>query len=603
MTEQEKNAICTKYPWVKAYEELAQALKREYEDKITDDQKSNGDYSKIVSKVVEAFREAGVDYPITEDKLIKWARKNRVTVSEDDAKTFVAQQIDPFTIFQFCNEDWKGKKREDLVKAILDKFDVQYPPTLTFNGIPIMPSLAPKIFHVSYDEKAKEETGYLWEMFVSLLKDDWAETFVANYKNVKDIDRWGDSYLKLFWVQPLKFLPLEKKSSAYLNFNSFADLDVKEVKELKKNEGKYCQKCIDISENRAKNWPFSNFVEFSDAAEVFANSAIGKALRLLDANHNIILHGAPGTGKTTIAKKIADGMGAAFEQVQFHPSYDYTDFVEGLRPIQKEDGTKGGDVGFKLEDGTFKSFCRKALENPRQNYVFIIDEINRGDISKIFGELFFSIDPGYRGIQGAVQTQYSNMEKEPNAFDTTIQEMANDLGKVADDEKKKVEAARKMCKKEDGEKYKIKASGHFFVPDNVYIIGTMNDIDRSVESMDFAFRRRFAWLEILPEDRVEMLYDELGNVAEKAKTRMTNLNKVICANPNLGPAYQIGPAYFLKVKDYDDKPWEDLWESHLEGLLRDYLRGTESDSKQEREKLKDLYKAYNGKAEGSDDDD
>ena len=165
-------------------------------------------------------------------------------------------------------------------------------------------------------------------------------------------------------------------------------------------------------------------------------------------------------------------------------------------------------------------------------FVFIIDEINRGEISKIFGELFFSIDPGYRGEKGRVKTQYQNLVEEGDLF-----------------------------------------SDGFFVPENVYIIGTMNDIDRSVESMDFAFRRRFAFAEVKAEDNVGMLdaLEELG-LKDDAINTMMSLNKTISEIDGLSPAYHIGASYFLKLKEYDGD-WEALWNYHLEGLLREYLRG------------------------------
>jgi 5-methylcytosine-specific restriction endonuclease McrBC GTP-binding regulatory subunit McrB len=325
--------------------------------------------------------------------------------------------------------------------------------------------------------------------------------------------------------------------------------------------------------------------------------------------------------------------------VQFHPSYDYTDFVEGLRPVQNDDG----NVGFERKDGVFKEFCKKALPNfelcyyellqdikdsmnyrllqkngdytealqvnnkdeicwtqannsdklattkvtldklkhlfakydtskkasdmskmneeirgiiggvdssyywavlkevlhrmEDKKYVFIIDEINRGEISKIFGELFFSIDPGYRGENGKVKTQYQNLIEKDDEF-------------------------------YDG----------FYVPENVYIIGTMNDIDRSVESMDFAFRRRFAFKEVKAIDRVEMLYDVnngIGSYADEAKERMNRLNKEIEKIEGLSTAYHIGPAYFLKLKNYDGD-FQQLWDNHLEGLLCEYLRGMQN---------------------------
>ena len=226
--------------------------------------------------------------------------------------------------------------------------------------------------------------------------------------------------------------------------------------------------------------------------------------------------------------------------VQFHPSYDYTDFVEGLRPMQDENG----NLGFERKNGVFKELCVTALKNPNKKYVMIIDEINRGEISKIFGELFFSIDPGYRGVEGMVRTQYQNLVEEDDEF-------------------------------YEG----------FYVPENVYIIGTMNDIDRSVESMDFAFRRRFAFKEVKSKDRLGML-DDLAWKDEAIK-RMTNLNSEIENIEGLSPAYHIGPAYFLKLENYNGD-FDQLWESHLEGLLREYLRGMQG-VEELIEKLKEAY--------------
>ncbi len=243
----------------------------------------------------------------------------------------------------------------------------------------------------------------------------------------------------------------------------------------------------------------------------------------------IIYYGAPGTGKTYHAKQVACYKIAKKEKiedlspderqhigfVQFHPSYDYTDFVEGLRP--DENGN------FERQDGVFKAFCKKALDFPAEPFVFIIDEINRGELSKIFGELFYSIEPDYRGPEGRVRTQYNNMVEKDDPF-------------------------------YEG----------FYVPENVYIIGTMNDVDRGVEAMDFAIRRRFTWKEITAEDSINSM-----GITGKAEKKMTALNAAL-KEKGLSRAYYIGGAYFRHLKGED---FNGLWENHLKGIITEYFRG------------------------------
>lgn len=403
-------------------------------------------------------------------------------------------------------------------------------------------------------------------------------------------------------------------------------------------------------------------------------------LEQIKESHNLILTGAPGTGKTYMAKQVArlmlfgkaedeelnDSERAVYEQhvefVQFHPNYDYTDFVEGLRPVESQDGSS---LGFERKDGVFKSLCKRAIaeddsvvdnfeeawsalttaiddndfvevqllsgkgsflvemneygtglasrtyadnqfvkdqwisgkskffskdqlrniyhgfagvpagghdnyrraivEHMKTNfglkdykqgkkkadgkpYILIIDEINRGEMSKILGELFFAIDPGYRGIKGRIDTQYQNLIGDADVF-----------------------------------------KKGFYVPENVYIIGTMNDIDRSVESMDFAIRRRFAWMEVLASDTEYILNTLDDSIRQSALDKMKRLNDAIL-DPDfrLGTDYQIGATYFLKLQKNPD--FENLWNRSLKVVLKEYLRG----QRDIEDKLNKLYEAYKG---------
>ncbi|ARD75836.1 DUF3578 domain-containing protein [Staphylococcus xylosus] len=329
-----------------------------------------------------------------------------------------------------------------------------------------------------------------------------------------------------------------------------------EAQKEQETEQTYSIAEMDLFSDNPPNEYFKQFYDdyMSYKIEVAPMIESGVVKELTDKllkSKNLILRGAPGTGKSYLAKAIACNMigtsnedlesSEQFEFVQFHPNYDYTDFVEGIRPVISHDGT----MGFDLKSGIFKMFCEQALETQSSNssdktmekdenhikygdnhkkYIFVIDEINRGEISKIFGELFFSIDPSYRGIAGAVKTQYSNMESEKDKF---------------------------------------------YIPENVYIIGTMNDIDRSVDTFDFAMRRRFRFIEIKANENIEML-ESLGDKKEEAVNRMISLNDTISQIDELDRNYHIGAAYFLKLKDIS---FEELWEDFLEPLLSDYIRG------------------------------
>ncbi len=319
-------------------------------------------------------------------------------------------------------------------------------------------------------------------------------------------------------------------------------------------------------------------------------------------NKQVVKYGPPGTGKTYLARQQTEScfniwkeefalenddykIDIQIEVVQFHPSFGYEDFMEGLRPI-----LHNGKAQLTLQNGVFKEFCRRAGEweidvhklgvdtdweeitigdlVPYKNeltaphwehifrvqdssrhvaeavppFFFIIDEINRAELSRVFGELMYCLE--YRGVKGCIKTQYANLnDSETGMF------------------------------RDENEGYK------FFIPSNVYLVGTMNTIDRSVESFDLALRRRFRWEEITPDYTLLKYHlNEHHKKWSELADNLENLNVQIGNEALLGSDYQIGHAYLMNLKYPPSlsisEVRKQIWDDHIHPLLQEYLRGT-----------------------------
>ncbi|GAA4002837.1 hypothetical protein GCM10022408_12890 [Hymenobacter fastidiosus] len=274
------------------------------------------------------------------------------------------------------------------------------------------------------------------------------------------------------------------------------------------------------------------------------DQALDEARAALHRRRNLILQGPPGTGKTFLARRLAWlELGATdtarVELVQFHPSYSYEDFIQGFRP--------DAHGAFHLTDGVLPELCRKALNDPGQPYFLLIDEINRGNVSRIFGELLLLLEADKRGPAHAVRLPYAPA-----------------------------------------------GAPRFFVPENLFVIGTMNTADRSLAPLDYALRRRFAFVRLEPEfgPALRQFLADKGvpePVISRLTARLTELNQTIADDPELGPDFQVGHSYFCQPPSEPAaaQAWLTLiLEQEIGPLLDEYWLDQPAKAAAQRQKLR-----------------
>ena len=539
------------FDWVDFYKEFAFKLVS-YKEKRAE----------LIQKVKAIYQMTGISMP---------------TLDKDNN----IMDIDPFTIFGLFNKGLKNENRIKILTAIAELFELSHDIPTSFDSIPVLMNQN-ATYYLFYTDRGDSDIDDLWELFVTALaysenstsenKDHFSRYFdkVINRKNNNN----AKITMGLYWIASNSFLNIDEPNKDYIyesgklplelvhklprihskisasdyfsiveslkNYLESPQSELKNFNELSFAAWKYSEQVKkekqakkEVSESSAPRYDLpsedtkeSEKVDTSYTREDFLKEVFVSAedydrlATILRLKKNIILEGAPGVGKTFIADRLAYSlMGEKaidrVKMVQFHQSYSYEDFIMGFRPSAS---------GFELRKGPFYQFCKQAEGDESNDYFFIIDEINRGNLSKIFGELFMLIEMDKRG---------------------------RDLQLLYSDEQ-------------------------FSIPENLYIIGMMNTADRSLAMLDFALRRRFAFFELKPgfdSDGFKEYQSHLKNEKFDALINtVKHLNEIIASDESLGEGFCIGHSYFCNLipNSIDQQVLSSIVEYELIPLLKEY---------------------------------
>lgn len=536
--------------------------KRQYKEALKYFLKANKDWIEFYKE----FANKLLEFKNNRKELINKLKSSFEYINIKTPKIFEEKDIDPFTVFGLFN---KGMfDRMNIIEGIANKFQINSKTPEEFYRVPTLFPLSAILFNTT-DKSKNEDIKNLWNVFEAAINyadnntNENREAFINAFDLAKDIkgNKWKLTQ-GLYWIRPFNYINLDNPSRKFIIENNIIPDYNKYLSDANKtmiNGEEYltiCDKLIESINNN--NYEFKDLTELSFSAyytiniiqkntdkdgnmniennfnnfneydknkflqEVYiTEKEYDKLVKLINEKKNIILQGSAGVGKSYAAKRLAYSIigekdNERVKMIQFHQSYSYEDFIMGYRPNEN---------GFELKEGVFYKFCKEAEmdENKDNKYFLIIDEINRGNISKIFGELFMLIENDKRGEEYALELVYKDDEK-------------------------------------------------FFVPENLYIIGLMNTADRSLAMLDYALRRRFAFYDMKPAFESEQFKEYQKNLKnskfDNLIKKVEELNEVI--KEDLGEGFCIGHSYLCNLETVEIDKLSLIIEFELIPLLKEY---------------------------------